>query len=335
MKFNIVVSAICLSSVSWVSCHRGEEAVPAPLPLEGVARAAIPAVPGVTPGVPAVVAVAKPGPMTMAPPERGRHHAAPMPLPTIELEPKDLSSGLGSGPIKVKVNNWGRPVGEDVLKALAREVHLYGQDTKSEVRVAATIRDVPPRADHAPNGYPVTPMAEIEIQPKKPLGDGWYTLRVHAVPEGLAKPRFGSRQTLPDGSIGARLSTASHPRPASVRVCDKEGGEKVVIVDWSEPVVYPQDPTTMATLQETSGGSTCLHDPAQRAVGSTSAVRFLCQNVPQSGARFMLGLDRRVTGKSGGAMDLPTDRTTGKAHTDVAVDSLEAEGEGCRIHRPW
>ena len=333
MKFNIVVSAICLSSVS---CHRGHDPVPAPLPLEGVARAALPAVPGVTPGVPAVVAVAKPGPMSTMGPELGRCRSAPVPLPTIELEPKDLTSGLGSAPIKVKVNNWGRPVGEDVLKALAREVHLYGQDSASEVSVAATIRDVPPGADHAPNGYRRNPMAEIEIQPTKPLGDGWYTLKVHSVPQGLAKPRFGSSQTLADGSIGARLSTASHPRPSSVRICDKEGGEKVVIVDWSEPIVHPPDPTALATLQETSGASsTCLHDPAQAAVGSTSSVRFLCLNVPQSGARFMLGLDRRITGKSGGAMDLQTDRTTGKANTEVAVDSLQAEGEGCRIHRPW
>jgi hypothetical protein len=323
MKFNIVVSAICLSSVC---CHRGDD--PGSAPLEGVATAEAPAGPAAAPP--------KPGPMSTMGPERERHDCSPKPLPTIELEPKDLTSGLGSTPIKVKVNNWGRPVGEDVLKALAHEVHLYGQDGTIEVGVAATIRDVPPGADHAANGYPVNPRAEILIQPTTPLGDGWYTLKVQSVPQGLAKPRFGARQTLPDGSIGARLSTASHPRPSSVQVCDKEGGEKVVIVDWSEPIVYPQDPTSVATLQETSGGpTTCLHDPAQAGVGSTSSVRFLCQNVPQSGARFMLDLDRRVTGKSGGAMDLPTDQTTGKAHTDLAVDALEAGGERCKIHRPW
>jgi hypothetical protein len=323
MKSNIVVFAIFLSSS--VSCHRGDN--PGPASLERVARAESPAAPAATP--------AKPGPMSMMGLDI-RHRAAPAPLPTIELEPKDLSSGLGSSPIKVKVHNWGRPVGEDVLKSLAREVHLYEPDGRREVGVTVAIRDVAPGDDYGPNGYRRNPMAEIEIQPTQPLGDGWYTLKVASVPQGLARPRFGSTQTLADGSIGARLTTASRPRPSSVRVCDKENGETVVIVDWSEPIVYPQDPTAVATLQETSNASsTCVHDPAQAAVGSTSSVRFLCQNIPTSGARFALGLDRRVTGKSGGAMDLPTDRATGKAHHEVEVDSLQAEGEGCRIHRPW
>jgi len=189
----------------------------------------------------------------------------------------------------------------------------------------------------APGGIPRIPRATVEIQPLKPLPDGWYVLKVFSVPSGLALPRFGSRQTLPDGSLGARISPGSHPRPAAVKVCPKEGGVTVVSIEWSEAVVRPRDVSSAATVREVSAPSMagdCVPDSGQPD-GSVRAMRFLCQNVPTVGGRFLVRLDRGVRGIGGGNLDIRVNAATGKADTEVAVDSMQPGADGCKTFRPW
>ena len=111
----------------------------------------------------------------------------------------------------------------------------------------------------------------------------------------------------------------------------------VVSIEWSEAVArasYPQTTTSIRELSKSSIGGECVADPAQSAA-SPRSTRFLCQNVPGLGARFLIGLDKSIKGAGGGSLDMPIDAVSGKAEIEVAVDSMQAGGEGCKLYKRW
>lgn len=260
--------------------------------------------------------------------------SSPKPLPTIFFESEDVTSAIGSGPIVIRINSFGAPVADDLLKALAGQIHLYTGDQSSEIPIQATVRSAS-QGTYTSDGRRQIPRATVEIQPTKPLADTWYVLKVVSVPNGFALPLFGNRQTLPDGSVGARLSPGSHPRPAAFKVCPKEGGVVLVSVEWSEPVLHPTDVSSVATIREVSASSAvCVAAPDQGGK-SARTTRFLCQNVPAVGGRVSVALDAGIKGVAGRSLDIPVNASTQKATVEVALDSMQAGGDGCKIFRPW
>jgi hypothetical protein len=65
------------------------------------------------------------------------------------------------------------------------------------------------------------------------LTDGWYLLTSPA-PPGVGIAFAPSYQSLPDGSVGARLRIGSQLTPRDVQLCAKTTSTEVVHVDFSE-----------------------------------------------------------------------------------------------------
>lgn len=259
--------------------------------------------------------------------------APPRPLPTIQIQPLDLTSSVGASPIVVGLNSSGRPVGEALLKALASEIRLYELDAGNEIAITTTIQDVSSET-YGPGGYPRSQLASVRVEPKEPLRDVWHVVKVLAVPPGVERPRFSALQTLPNGTLGARFAAGSHPRPSAIRVCSKEKDVVVAIVDWSERINYPKDPGQAATAREVLGIDSvdCLPDPKLAGHESTPSLRFVCAGMSLNGGRLALRLGPQINSPSGGTFD--SSGFTG-GDTEVAFESMEVWGDGCRMLRPW
>jgi hypothetical protein len=267
----------------------------------------------------------------------GRMGSAPRPLPTVVFQFEDLTSAVGKGPYVVAVRNSGKAVGETMLRALAQELRLHSLDGKREIPLRTTFVDVVGDG-HGPNGYPKIGLARVEVEPTVPLPDDWYVLRIRALPPGFAVPRVAARQTLPDGGIGVRIAPASHPRPAAVRLCEKRDGVSVMVVEWSEEMPYPSTASPGASVRDATSSTLpadCVLDPSVPAAMPTKRFRFLCQNVPKVGGRLVLGLDPSTSSVSGKQLELPVAASGGKAEAELALDSMQPAGEGCKILKPW
>ena len=65
------------------------------------------------------------GPYVRSVPTEGATVMGPArPLPTVWLEPLDLTTQVGSSPLQVKIDNLGKPVGTGVLGAIAPALSL-------------------------------------------------------------------------------------------------------------------------------------------------------------------------------------------------------------------
>jgi hypothetical protein len=222
-------------------------------------------------------------------------------------------------------------VGQSALDALAAQLRLE-EDNGATVSFTTSSQDVTGSAI-GPGGYPTDPMAKVFVRPSSALADDkWYALRLQKVPFGLSLPKYAQFQTLPDGSPGIRFSPGSHARPAAIRVCDKGGGETVVMLDWSERVLAASDAKT-AGLAETTSGSSCPIDPMGLQGPSTKEYRFLCQGLPAQGATLALDLDAAIKSASGGTIEAQA--AAGHIRQQVSVDTMTVYGQGCRIVRPW
>lgn len=171
------------------------------------------------------------------------------PLPTLHLEPVDLTTSVGGSPLHVLISNLGAPVGIGVLNQIAASVTLR---TWPELELVPTsvskISDVSGKSDE-------DQFAHIYLEPVSPLADRWYALHVDVLPSGTATwSAFPHVWSLTNGSRVSRFRTGSEPVVASVRVYQKEENAQVAYIDFSERIVGD---LRMIQLSDVEGRSSC------------------------------------------------------------------------------
>jgi len=156
------------------------------------------------------------------------------PLPTVQLEPGDLTTSFGTTQQHVLVSNLTAPVGKALLDDIAKSVSIR---TWPELAlVPSTVSEITDASGKSGEDQ----FAHIYWAPVSPLADRWYALYVEALPENATWPAFPNVLSLKDGARVARFRTGSEPVVSSVRVYSKEGHPEVaqvVYVDFSERVV--------------------------------------------------------------------------------------------------
>jgi hypothetical protein len=189
------------------------------------------------------------------------------PLPTVQLEPADLTTSAGQGPLHVLVANLGAPVGTAQLNRIAQSVVL--KTWPGQAIVPTTVAKV---VDATGKGTQ-DEFAHIYLAPTTPLADAWYALAIDVLPGDVAwAPRANVFQ-LENGGRATRFRVGAGAVASGVRVYSKDQGRQVVYVDFSEQV-----PANLAVTVSYAGGSapgcqpeTSVDRPASAAAAGEDA----------------------------------------------------------------
>jgi hypothetical protein len=144
----------------------------------------------------------------------------PEPFVILSAVPADGSTAWGGRDITVVVEDPGHLVTEQARADLGEHVfiHTWPDDTA-----------VPVSTENVPG--PTDWQWGIRVTPAVSLDDHWYVVGASELPgRALLKAK------LPDGTFGARFRPGSHPRVASLQLCDDPPDGVKVIVTFSEPV---------------------------------------------------------------------------------------------------
>lgn len=153
------------------------------------------------------------------------------PLPTVALEPVDLTTAASQAALHVRVSNLGAPVGSDLLYRIAQSVTLRTWPELSVIpTTVAKVVDATGKSSE-------DEFAHIYLAPTAALADRWYTLAMDVLPQGLGWASPANTVALANGGQGTRFRVGSGPMVASVRVYAKDAAKRVVHVDISEPVI--------------------------------------------------------------------------------------------------
>jgi hypothetical protein len=154
------------------------------------------------------------------------------PKPTIQLEPMDMMTAIGSSPLHVLVSRLGTAADAgDVLERVAAAVALRTWPEFEEVPTTVS-KSIEASGSNEHAGY-----GHVHLQPTTPLTDRWYALVLESVPSGVELPAFASVHETDSGKHVARFRVGSQPVVTGLRVYEKEGQKHVVYVDFSERVV--------------------------------------------------------------------------------------------------
>ncbi len=168
------------------------------------------------------------------------------PVPTVALEPVDLTTSVGQAPLRVRVSNLGAPVGADLLSRIARAVSLRTWPEQAAVPlVLAKIVDATGKSDA--DAY-----AHLDFTAASPLADRWYALAIDALPAGAGWGDPENTFPLPNGGRATRFRVGSGATVSSVRVYSKAQGQQLVRVDFSEPVATN---TSLVTISYVGGNA--------------------------------------------------------------------------------
>jgi hypothetical protein len=152
------------------------------------------------------------------------------PLPTVELDPADLTTAAGQGSMHVLVANLGAPVGTDLLKQIAQSVVLKTWPAQAVVPTTVSkIVDATGKSNQ-------DELAHIYLTPVSPLTDAWYALAIDVLPRGVAWASNATMFQPANGGRATRFRVGSGVVTSGVRVYTKDPGRQVVYVDFSEPV---------------------------------------------------------------------------------------------------
>jgi hypothetical protein len=259
------------------------------------------------------------------------------PAPMIQIQPSDLTTSIDKSPLRIGVDNLGTPVGPAILQAVAREARLYEWPEMNEVQFSVTTHDV--TQTHAPSGYKSGEFAYVEITPASALADRWYAITLSSLPSGVTLPRYAQHETLPGGAIGARFSPGSHPTVSAIRVCEKAGGQKVVMTDLSERVTVDANASNLFGMgvasQSAAKAPTCIFDaPVSSGVTSAKFIRYTCQGLALDSMPMKMSFHRNIKSAAGRGLELPGKGAGPLEHT-LSAATLTDRGDGCQIARPW
>jgi hypothetical protein len=186
------------------------------------------------------------------------------PPPTLEsVAPGDLTTSFGSAGFELLVNNWGSPVGTNLLDDIARSMSLVTWPEATPVDATTTFVDTTGRRGE--DQY-----AHVTLAPTFPLSERWYALSV-ALPVDVAWPTYSTLLERQAGPGIARFRVGSEPLLTTVRYVSKSLDIQVFDIGFSEPV------TGSAGLLDISfadGGS--LNCQPAAAVVNGRGARFTC-----------------------------------------------------------
>lgn len=193
-------------------------------------------------------------------PERNKRpiHAAisvpPSVVPQLRLSPDDMTTSVGSGELRVLVDNHGSPLGDERLKTLSTAVKLLTWPGKVEVVTSLRLQDVSERRE---NGFQIFDSASIVVLPKESLKDGTYALVVDAVPEGIEVLPGASIIRYLDHGVASRFRVESDPRISRIRRCGRADGGGKIVIDFSEDV----EPSSLPFVYVSTGGDCQIRLP--------------------------------------------------------------------------
>src|SRR5262245_36867140 len=162
-------------------------------------------------------------------PEAARGPAPSQPLVTIQ--PMDMMTSVGNGPIEVTVVPQGTTVDDVFLQALRSRIRLTTWPEMTSVAFDVSISNET-RPGQFDNAGSAMARAILRVVPAKSLDDRWYVVSLDAA--DLVVMGLQGQTKLANGIVGCRFRTGSEPALWGVRFAGKGPNDIVVMVDFSE-----------------------------------------------------------------------------------------------------
>lgn len=250
------------------------------------------------------------GPQTgTAPTTDGRFPPGPTrPLPTVQLEPLDLATSVGSSPLHVLVSNLSAPVGQSALEAIGTSITLKTWPELELVPVTYEYKDA--SGSSAEDNF-----AHVYLKPTSPLSDRWYALYTKELPAAVTWPAFSNVYTTKSGEKVTRFRVGSEPVIASIRHYPDDP-KQMLFVDFSERV--EGDFAAKLTVPG------CQRANMGEGV-SANSVRFSCPGLDRA-----KGLEIAVAA----GLRSVSGRDVAARHLSIGPTDWSEWGEGGRIHKP-
>lgn len=246
---------------------------------------------------------------------------APLPSPRIGLDPPDLTSNVGSAPIRLVLSATGAEIDPDDVGAF--------QDAVSMVDEAGTPIAFTIHVTQEPTGMvgPGSRRTFLELETSDSLPAGWSRVSLAALPQGW-KPMTLTWTPRPDDDVGLSGRVASNDAPVlrMITVC-WSASKLAVLLDFSQSIVLRENLTPSVLLF--ADNSPCTMAPG---VERAPDAYFACQGnaMPESiyvdlqGAKSTLGTQvHAALGSSETAIDVGAD----------LFETGSPEGDSCRMYR--
>jgi hypothetical protein len=250
--------------------------------------------------------------------DAGVHSSRPRPLPSFGIRPPDLSTNVGQITPTIQIDNFGEPIGEDALKAIAQTVRLVTWPDLVDVEANKTLDDV---KGLSPGAY-----SRIEFFPTSTLSERWYAVLVRPDGTNLAATTYPGIRRLADGSFFHRFRPDSQPVVAGLIL--NTSAQPYLEIAFSEAMVAPADAAT--AFGDQAVPLSCQTQLQNRFDGGVGSLRLNCgpEAVP---------LIRYVT--ISGALEGASGRKLMTGNEDLRVvlppqAAFEPCGSDCKIYRP-
>jgi hypothetical protein len=260
------------------------------------------------------------------------------PLPTVQLNPADLTTSAGQGAMHVLVANLGAPVGTDLLNGIAKSIVLKTWPGQASVPITVSkVEDATGKAGQ--DGF-----AHIYLTPTSPLTDAWYALGIDVLPKGVAWAPKGNLFQLESGGRATRFRVGAGAVTSGVRVYSKDQGRQVVYVDLSEQV--PAESTVAISYSDGKGAGCQAETPAGQPASAAPAGKDATGIALPAGAASDTKVTRIRLGCSGG-LDLAQPilvnvrlggtqamAASGSLALAITPDSWSDSGDGGKLFKP-
>ena len=222
------------------------------------------------------------------------------PKPWLSMEPQDLTSLIGTVPVRVAVSSPGsyalseRPV----LDAIAGSLRLVELPTGAAVTFSTEIQEALAIADGGA-GYQQTYTDYVDVNPLTPLApENWYELQLSLVPTEV-KPNTPHLRNLPGGGESARFTTGHHPTLQSLYGCLRSDGTFDVHLTFSETVDLTADIGTQLTFEPEQPSDVCTLELPSLPASTLQEFRFGCQLGTGTKRQFRLSVSHSITAPTG------------------------------------
>ena len=220
------------------------------------------------------------------------------------LEPVDLTSLLGLGPIRAAVSSTDLSAlpKRSVLETIAGSLSLVEFPIGAPVAFVAEIHEASEGLDGG-QGFPQTISDYVEAKPSTPLAPGdWYELQLLSVPPDVRLEPLGMRK-LAGGGVSARFTTGSHPTLQSLHGCAKSNGSFSADLTFSEEVNVTADIGTQVRLEPVDPSDLCTLQMPLTTVTAVRGFLFECQLDASTNRQFRLMVARSVIAPTGAAFE--------------------------------
>jgi len=282
------------------------------------------------------------------------------PLPMLRAMPSDLSTDVGSSPLRIVVDSgsdvslppsalveevaeqvrllsWPAhvpiPITVEVHAGQEREINKDREKSDGPPQKSASRPRVlpkgaapaePPESMPEQGGVDTVRQPFVQVKPNEEIKQGWYIMVVERLPSGVRPGPWRAPDALNLGSYAARFHTGSRPLLTLVELHETGPESFRASLEFSEPLVDNTGKLASGVrVQQPRTGASCRRPDSARGDGPARHVSLACDGMdPAAPWRVTVGSDvRALSGRSVGIFGGPLD---GSVVLDFSLEEMEA-----------